>query len=290
MCIIWGVPYLLIRVAVRDLSPATLVFARTAPAALVLVPVALRRGLLHPLLRHWRAVVLYTVAELGIPWVLLAAAEKRLSSSLTSLLVATVPSAGLVLSRASGHADRLDRRRVLGLVLGLGGVAVLVGIDVRGTSLLAVAEMAVVVIGYAIGPLMVSRQLSELPGVGVVAASLGLTALAYAPWAITHPPRRLTLETGGAVAGLTILCTAVAFVLFFQLIAEVGPNRATVITYVNPAVAVLLGVVLLGEPLGLGLAIGFPLILAGSVLATGPSPVGEEEITGAATESGGRAS
>ena len=279
MSVIWGIPYLLIRVAVRDLSPATLVFARTAPAALMLLPVAVSRGALVPVLRRWRIVLAYTVVELGVPWFLLARAEQRLSSSLTSLLVATVPSIGLLVNRLGGRADLLDRRRLAGLALGLAGVAVLVGVDVHGTSFVAAGEMIVVVTGYAVGPILINRQLSDLPGVGVVAVSLAMTAVAYAPWALTHPPHRFPVSVIGSVIGLTVVCTALAFVLFFQLIAEVGPSRATVITYVNPAVAVLLGVLVLGEPFGPGLAIGFPLVLLGSILATAPARSASVETT-----------
>jgi len=279
MSVIWGIPYLLIRVAVRDLSPATLVFARTAPAALMLLPVAASRGALVPVLRRWRLVLLYTAVELGVPWFLLARAEERLSSSLTSLLVATVPSIGLLANRLGGRADLLDRRRLAGLVLGLAGVAVLVGVDVHGTSFVAAAEMIVVVTGYAIGPILINRQLSDLPGVGVVAVSLAMAAVAYAPWALTHPPHRLPASVIASVVGLAVVCTALAFVLFFQLITEVGPSRATVITYINPAVAVLLGVTVLGEPFGPGLAIGFPLVLLGSILATSPARSASVETT-----------
>lgn len=271
MCVIWGIPYLLIRVAVREMSPGTLVFLRTAPACLILLPMAGYRGTLRPLLARWRMIVLYTAVELGVPWLLLASAETRLSSSLSSLLVATVPSAGLILARLGGVGERLDRRRLAGLFVGLAGVATLVGVDVKGTDLPALAEMAVVVVGYALGPLIISHRLGDLPGVGVVAASVTITALAYAPWAATHLPHHLSLEVLGAVATLSLVCTTAAFVLFFDLISEVGPNRATVITYVNPAVAVVLGITTLGEPFGAGLAVGFPLVLAGSVLATGPA-------------------
>jgi drug/metabolite transporter (DMT)-like permease len=277
MSVIWGIPYLMIRVAVRDLSPGTLVFARTFPATLLLLPLAFQRGALGPVLRQWKLVAVYTVVELGVPWLLLARAEQHLSSSLSSLLVATVPSVGLLVNRATGQADHLDRRRLGGLVMGLAGVAVLVGIDVRGTSLPAVAEMAVVVVGYAVGPIIINRRLSELPGVGVVTVSLGMAALAYAPWALSHRPEHLTGSVIASVLGLTVICTALAFVLFFQLIAEVGPSRATVITYINPAIAVLMGVAILGEPFGVGIAVGFPLVLAGSVLATAPASGGPVE-------------
>ena len=277
MSVIWGIPYLMIRVAVRDLSPGTLVFARTFPATLLLLPLAFQRRALGPVLRQWKLVAVYTLVELGAPWLLLARAEQHLSSSLSSLLVATVPSVGLLANRATGQADHLDRRRLAGLVLGLAGVAVLVGIDVRGTSLPAAAEMAVVVIGYAVGPIIINRRLTELPSVGVVTVSLGMAAIAYAPWAATHRPVHLSGSVIASVIGLTVICTALAFVLFFQLIAEVGPSRATVITYINPAVAVLMGVAVLGEPFGVGIAVGFPLVLVGSVLATAPASSGPVE-------------
>lgn len=269
MAVIWGVPYLLIRVAVRDMSPATLVFLRTAPAALLLVPVALRGGGLSSLRGRWPAVVAYTVAELAVPWVLLSSAETRIPSALASLLVATVPIVGAVLARVSGGAEPLGGRRSAGLIVGLAGVGVLVGVDLRQLSGVAVAEVLLTAVGYAAGPLIVARRLSDVPPVPVVAASLALTALAYAPWGLSHPPRHLAAGPVAAVACLAVVCTALAFVLFFALIAEVGPERATVITYLNPAVALLLGVVALGEPFTLGIALGFPMVLAGSALATG---------------------
>ena len=176
--------------------------------------------------------------------------------------------AGLVL--VVGHGDdRMDRRRLLGLLIGIAGVAALVGVDLRGNDLLAVGEVALTALGYAAGPLIISRRFANLPGLGLIAASFALTALGYAPFALSHPVGHLTVEVVAAVATLSLVCTAVAFLLFFALIVEVGPARATVITYVNPAVAVALGVILLGEPFTAGIALGFPLILAGSYLATG---------------------
>jgi len=269
MSIIWGTPYLLIRVAVRELTPETLVFARTLPAAVLLVPVAVRRGQLRPLLRRWPWIVAYTAVELALPWLFLSRAEQHLTSSTAGLLIATVPLVAVVLYRlVSPDTERLSPRRLLGLVVGFAGVGALVGIDLHGTDLAAVAEVAVPAVGYALGPLIISRRLSDLPSLGVVTASVTLTAVVYAPAALTHWPTHVTLEVFGAVAGLAFGCTALAFLLFFALIAEIGPARSTVITYLNPAVAVLLGVVLLGEPFTTGIAVGFPLILVGSVLAT----------------------
>jgi drug/metabolite transporter (DMT)-like permease len=269
MSVIWGTPYLMIRVAVRDLSPATLVFARTLPAAVLLLPLAWRRRQLRPLLSGWQWVVVYSAVEVALPWLFLSRAEQRLASSTAGLLIATVPLLSVVLYRiVSPTTERLTQGRLLGLVVGFAGVGTLVGVDLGGANLVALAEMAVPAVGYSFGPLIISRRLSHLPSLGVVSASVALTALVYAPAALTHRPQHVTLEVALAVAGLALLCTAIAFVLFFALIAEVGPARSTVITYVNPAVAVALGIGLLGERFTAGIAVGFPLIVAGSILAT----------------------
>jgi drug/metabolite transporter (DMT)-like permease len=269
MAVIWGIPYLLIKIAVGELTPAGLVLLRTVVGAALLLPVAAARGWLTPLLPYWRWVIAYTVVEVSLPWFLLSDAERRLSSSLTGLLIAAVPLIGAILQRLTRGDDRMDRERVAGLMVGLAGVAVLVGLNVSFRDLGAVGEVGLVAIGYAAGPIIIARRLPRLPAVGVVAASLALTALAYAPLALPQLPRML--PSGRvllAVGILGVVCTAVAFLLFFALIGEVGPVRATVITYFNPAVALLLGVVLLQEPLTVGAVLGFGLILVGSVLAT----------------------
>jgi len=268
MCVIWGIPYLLIRIAVRNVSPADLVFARTGIAAVMLLPIAVWRHELMPVLRRWRPLVAYTVVELAVPWLLLSDAETKLSSSLSGLLVAAVPLVGVVILAGIGgeRHEPVGRSTLAGLIMGLVGVGALVGLDLHQLDGLALLEIAVVVLGYALGPIILSRSLSDLPGIGVVTGSLVLTALIYAPFAIIDPPQHLP---GGAIASVLVLasvCTALAFVLFFALIAGIGPARAVVITYVNPAVAVLLGVAALGERFTVGMAVGFPLILAGSIL------------------------
>jgi drug/metabolite transporter (DMT)-like permease len=269
MGLIWGIPYLLIKIAVADLHPTALVLFRTTIGALLLVPLAASQGALRPLLRHWRAILLYTAVEVALPWFLLADAERRLSSSLTGLLIAASPSAGAVLVWLSRSRDRIDSRRIAGLALGFVGVAALVGLDVSYRDLGAVGEVLLVAIAYALGPLIIARRLSDLPPVGVVAASLGLTGLAYLPFGLLHLPAALPpVQVLLSVAILGVVCTALAFLLFFALIAEVGPARATVITYVNPAVALLLGVLILAEPFTVGAAVGFLLIVLGSYLAT----------------------
>jgi len=185
--------------------------------------------------------------------------------------VASVPLLGALLSRLTGAHEPLGTRRLAGLGVGFAGVVALLGLDLRG-DVAAIVEMTLVVVGYALGPLIVSRRLADLASLDVVAVSIGLCALAYAPVGIAQLPRAMPSPAViGSVAVLGIACTAVAFLLFFRLIAEVGPVRATVITYVNPAIALLAGVTLLGEPFTPGTAAGFVLIIAGSWLATGPS-------------------
>ncbi len=269
MSVIWGIPYLLIKVAVRDLSPDVLVFCRTAIGAVLLVPVAAARHQLRPVLARWQPLLAYTVAELAGPWLLLSTAEQRLDSSLTALLIAGVPMVGAVLAWSLGERGALGRRGLAGLVVGLAGVGALVGFDVSGGDLPSVAMMVVVAVGYAVGPAIFARRLRGVPPLGVAAASLGICAVGFAPFAALHlpdtvPSTRVVL----AVAVLGVVCTALAFLVFFALIAELGPVRAMVFTYVNPAVAVVLGVVFLGEGFGPATAVGFVLVLAGSFLAT----------------------
>jgi drug/metabolite transporter (DMT)-like permease len=267
MCVIWGIPYLLIRVAVRDVTPGVLVFARTAIGGLILLPLVLRAGGFGPVLRRWRPLIAFTVIEMAVPWWLLSDAETKLSSSMAGLLVAAVPLVGVLVGRLLGSDDRVQAMRMIGLLLGVVGVALLVGLDLGDIHIPAVLEIAAVVIGYAVGPVILARKLSDLPSIPVVSASLLLTAIAYVPFVMLSPPHSLPAEAIGSIVLLGTVCTALAFILFFALISSIGPARATVITYVNPAVAVLFGVTVLGEQFTLGMAVGFPLILAGSVLA-----------------------
>jgi drug/metabolite transporter (DMT)-like permease len=287
MCVIWGIPYLMIRVAVRELAPVTLVFLRTGIAALLLLPFAAFRGQLLPLVRRWRPLLVYTAIEVAIPWVLLARAETRLSSSLTGLLLAGVPLVGALVVTFTGDRERQGARRWIGLFIGLVGVGALVGLDVAQVDALAVAEVFGVAVCYAIGPIVLSRHLKEAPALGVVTASLVLSAVAYAPLAaLRWPAQTPSAHVVWSVLGLAIVCTALAFLLFFALIAELGPVRATVITYVNPAVAAVVGVIFLNETLTTGMLVGFALVLAGSVLATRrpPVPVADRRHTFAAKD------
>ncbi|MCV2489372.1 EamA family transporter [Geodermatophilus sp. YIM 151500] len=270
MSVIWGIPYLLIKVAVDEVSPVLVVVARCVIGAALLLPWTIARGELRPALRRWRPLLLFTVLEMTGPWLLLSWGEQSLTSSLTGLLVATVPFVAALTARLSGDVDRLTPVRVAGLVIGLGGIVALLGLDVGAAELLPIGALALVVVGYATAPMVVTRALPDVTGVAASAVALTVTAVVYAPFALADLPR-LPAASGRALLSLALLgvvCTALALALFFALIREVGPQRALVITFLNPAVAVLLGVLLLGEPFTLGLAIGLPLILLGCVLAT----------------------
>jgi len=273
MGIIWGIPYLLIKVAVAEIEPATLVLGRTAIGTALLLPIALLRSDVRALRPHWRLIVVYTFVEVIAPWFLLSHAEQRLSSSLSGLLVAGVPLVGALLAWATSHDDRPDVWRWIGLALGFLGVALVVGFNVAADDLLAVVEVGLVVLGYATGAMLIAR-LRGVPTMAVVAASLALAALVYLPLGIAQLPTTLpSTQALASVAVLGVVCTAPAFLVFFALIREVGANRATVITYVNPAVAVALGVWLLGEPFTASIAAGFVLIAFGSFLGTRSRPV-----------------
>jgi drug/metabolite transporter (DMT)-like permease len=268
MCVIWGIPYLLIRVAVREVTPATLVFMRTAVSAALLLPLAAARGELRPLAARWRPLLAFAAIEIAVPWLALSSAERRVSSSLTALLIAATPMVSVALAVASG-GERLGRRRLGGLLVGLAGVAAIVGLDLEHTSGVGLGELAVVAVCYAAGPWLLNRYLAGAPGIGVIALSVAAGAAAYAPVAAFQLPASVpSSHVLLSLAGLALVCTALAFVLFFALIAEVGPLRATVITYVNPAVAAILGVVVLDESFTAGMGIGFALVLAGSYVAT----------------------
>jgi drug/metabolite transporter (DMT)-like permease len=274
MSVIWGVPYLLIRVAVRDVNPSGVVFARTAIAALLLLPLAVTRGQPKRLRGRWHWLVAFTVLEIALPWYLLTSAEEHLTSSLAGLLVAAVPLIGVVLSRLLGDTEVMTRRRGAGLFLGFAGVAFLVGLQFGHVDTTAVVEVILVAVCYAAGPFVLSRRLSDVPSVAVLSAALTMTAIGYAPFAIASRPSHVGIKPALAILALAVVCTAIGFLVFFALIAEVGPTRSTVITYVNPAVAIGLGVAVLGEHLTAGMIVGFPLVLVGSVLATSHRQVG----------------
>ena len=269
MSVIWGIPYLLIRITVAEISPVLLVFSRTAIAAALLLPIALLRVDLRSVVRHWPWIIAFAVIEIAIPWLMLGAAEQTISSSLAGLLIAGVPIAGAAIAAILGGADRVGRRQLAGMLIGFAGVAAIVGGDFKAESALALVQVAVVVVCYALGPFILSRRLVGVPSLGIMAISLTLTALLYAPVAlVSWPATQPSQEVLASIAILAVVCSAVAFLLFAALIREVGPVRATVITYVNPVVAAVLGVLILHETLSVPMLVGFALAIAGSTLAT----------------------
>lgn len=277
MSVIWGIPYLFIRVAVAEITPATLVLGRTAIATAILLPIALLRVDLRPVLARWKWVVAFAVVEIAIPWVALGSAEQHLSSSLSGLLIAGVPLAGTVIALVTGGSDRLGRNGLIGLAVGFLGVAAIVGGNFGTADITALGQVAVVILGYAIGPAILSRRLHGLPSVGVMALSLALCAAVYVPIAAVQLPAVMpSWNVLASVLVLAVVCTAAAFLVFAALIGEVGPVRATIITYINPGVAALLGVLVLHEEFTVAMGIGFVLVIAGSALATRPSAAAPE--------------
>jgi drug/metabolite transporter (DMT)-like permease len=269
MSVIWGIPYLLIKIAVEGVSVPVLVLARTAIGAAVLLPVMLYRREWTQVLRHWKPVLAFAFFEMIAAWLLLSDAERRLTSSLTGLLIAATPIVVAVLDRFTGGERRMGPKRMAGLGVGFAGVAVLAGPELTGGSAWSVAEVLLVSTCYAIAPLIAARYLSDVPALPLAAACLGVAAVVYAlPAAATWPTEMPSTRVLLAIATLALICTALAFLVFFALIREVGPARALVFTYVNPAVALAAGVLILNEPITVWHLAGLALILTGSVLAT----------------------
>ena len=269
MCVIWGIPYLLIKVAVDGVSVPFLVFSRTAIGALLLLPLAARGGALRTVPRYWRPLLAFACLEIIIPWLLLSDAERRLSSSTSGLMIAATPILAVALARVSGGTERLGRIRWGGLLLGLAGVAVLALPHLGGGSGWAFGEVLLTALGYSIAPLIAARYLTDLGSLPMTATCLTFAALVYLPFAVLNRPH--AMPAGKVVISLValgVICTALAFVVFLDLIKEAGTSRAMVFTYINPAVAIAAGVVILGERLTPLIGISFALILVGSGLAT----------------------
>jgi drug/metabolite transporter (DMT)-like permease len=282
--VIWGMPYLFIKIAVEEISPSLMAWSRLAIAAAVLLPVAWKLGALRGLAARWRTLTVFAAVEMAVPWPLLGFGEVHVSSSLAAILIAAVPLFVALLATRFDHSERPTPIRLAGMLIGLGGVVALVGIDIggKGDELLGALAILVVAFLYAIGPMIVKRRLSDVDPLGPVAASLGIATLLVTPFAaVSLPGSAPSADTIASVVVLGLLCSALAFLFFFRLIAEVGPGRATVITYINPVVALALGVAILDESVTTGVVVGLLLILAGSWLSTdGRVPPGLAAIAG----------
>ena len=271
--LIWGIPYLFIRIAVRGgVTPLVLAWGRLTLAAVVLIALAWRAGRLSDARGPWRWLFAYAVVEVSIPFPLIAFGEQHVASSVAAIVIAAVPLIGAVLALRFDRSERPTPLRAVGLVIGFAGVIALVGIDVAGRpdELLGTGAILVAAVGYSIGPMIIKHRLGGLDPRATIGVSLAIASLLLAPGAALDLPSRT--PTAGAVASVVVLglvCTAAAFVILTMLIHEAGTSRAMVITYINPVVAVALGVTLLGEQPGAGAVAGLLLILAGSWLSTG---------------------
>ena len=271
----WGMPYLFIRIAVEDFSTWTIVFSRVVIGAAVLIPIAMKRDVLKPALKAWPYVLAYAVIEMIFPWFLITEAERVINSGLAGLLVATVPFFGLLIGIFYQKDKSLKHPKTLaGLAVGFTGVVLLVGIDALSghISLPHVLMIILAAVGYSIAPVIVATKIPHVSGVAVNGLAMAIVAVVYAIPAALALPKEVAanppVESWLSILGLGVICSAVAFVAFFQLIKEIGSTRSTLVTYMNMAVAVVLGILLLGEPITAGILIGFPLVLVGSYSAT----------------------
>ncbi len=270
--VLWGIPYLFIKLAVEDLSPVMVAWGRILVAFAILLPYALHKGALRGLGKHWKPLLIYSIVEIVLPWPLIGFGEQRVSSGLAAILIAAVPLVVALMALRMDPDERAEGARLVGLVIGFAGVVVLLGFDVAGRpgELLGGLAILLAAVGYAAGPMIIKHRFGNLDPLGPVTASMGISALVLTPPALASAPASMpSSDTIISVVVLGLACSALAFLLFFALIGEVGPGRATVITYVNPVVAVALGVALLDESLAPSAVAGLLLILAGSWLSTG---------------------
>jgi drug/metabolite transporter (DMT)-like permease len=271
--VLWGMPYLLIKVVVDDgMPPAFLAWSRVVIGAAVLIAFALYAGNLSALRGRGRWLVAFTIFEIALPFPLIAFGEQHVSSSLTAIVIASAPLFVALLALRFDATERVGGLRLAGLFTGLAGVVALVGVDVGGSSkeLVGVAAILAATVCYAIGPMLFKRHLSDLDASATMAACLALASLLLLPAALFRPPTEAPSGTAlVALLALGLLCTALGLVLYGVLVAEAGAGRALVVTYVNPLVAVALGVAILDERPGPGAFVGLALILVGSWLATG---------------------
>jgi drug/metabolite transporter (DMT)-like permease len=275
----WGVPYFFIRIAAEEFSPSMIIFARTLLGAAVLIPLAIKRDSLRPALKAWKYVLAFAVIEMMIPWLALTTAESgdpvHINSGLAGLLIGTVPFFSVFLGYFYiGDKSVFHPKTIFGLVTGFAGLFLLVGIDAfQGhVELFWVSVVIIGAIGYAIAPTIVAKHASHVPSEGVISISMVLVAIVYAIPAFAQPFQpgvtEATADGWIALIILGVVCSAIAFVVFFALIKEIGSTRATLITYPNTLIAILLGVLFLQEPLTTGMMFGIPLVILGSYFAT----------------------
>jgi drug/metabolite transporter (DMT)-like permease len=268
----WGIPYLLMKVAVRDIEPAVIVCGRVLIGAAILIPIAIHQKVLMDAIRGWRYVLPYAFFEMMIPWILITNAEKQISSGLAGLLIATVPIWSTIFASMSGDKTVWHSKRLVGMLVGFFGLIGLVGYEsiIGSSDPLSIAMMLIAAISYSYAVNMISQKLPDVSGIAINGLAMVFTSLAYAPLMIVQFPEVSTVskESAASLLALGVFSTALAFISFFIVLKEIGPARASIGTYVNTAVAVVLGVMILSEPLTIGIIIGLPLVMIGSFLAS----------------------
>ena len=268
----WGIPYLLMKVAVRDIEPAVIVCGRVLIGAAILIPIAMHQKVLMDAIRGWRYVLPYAFFEMMIPWILITNAEKQISSGLAGLLIATVPIWSTIFASMTGDKTVWHSKRLVGMLVGFIGLIGLVGYEsiIGSSDPLSIAMMLVAAISYSYAVNMISQKLPDVSGIAINGLAMVFTSIAYAPLMIVQFPEvsTVSMESASSLLALGVFSTALAFISFFIVLKEIGPARASIGTYVNTAVAVVLGVMILSEPLTIGIIIGLPLVMIGSFLAS----------------------
>lgn len=269
--LLWGVPYLFMKVAVEELSTPLIVFSRVFIGALVLIPLAIYKNTFRPALKYWRYIALYAVLEMVIPWSLITSAQRGLSSGVVALLVATVPIWATFFAHHSGDTTAAHRTRIFGIAIGLVGIALIVGIESLNDvgNIVSLVSVLIAAFSYAWAVNMITSKAPNTSGVAINGIAMAISTVVFAPFALTHlPANSPSSEAVASTIGLGVICTALAFWVFFKVLDEIGAARASLVVYPNTAIAVLLGIVLLNEKLTLAIAIGLPLVLIGSYYAS----------------------
>ena len=264
---LWGASYLFIKIGLDDLSPAGIVFARTSLAALVLLPFAIRSGGMTPLWRRAPAIALLAAVQVAGPFLLISAGEQHIPSSLAGILVASAPIFTAILAIWLDQAERLSTNGVIGVVIGILGVALLLGVEVEGSGLGGGLMVVLASVGYALGGFGLKRYFTGYQPLALVAGTMTASAIMTLPLFLIDTPSHVGLDTVGAMAALGLGGTGIAFVIYYTLNHAIGPTRTSLVAYVAPVFAVVYGVTLLDENFGFGTAIGIVLIIGGSWLA-----------------------
>jgi drug/metabolite transporter (DMT)-like permease len=271
---LWGIPYLFIKVAVDPqdgFSPAIVVFGRVLIGALVLIPIAICDKSFFGALKYWRFIAVYALFEMVGPWILIGTAEQKISSGLAGLLVSSVPIFSTLIASAYGDKSVWQPKRLFGIAIGFLGVFLLVGIESLTGSSDPISILMVIAasIGYAFAVIYITRKMPDGSGIAINGIAMVMTAVFYSPALFFFwPDRAVSNEAVYSLIALGVFSTGIAFALFFTVMAEIGPTRASLVTYMNTAFAVVLGVIILNEPLTVGIMVGLPLVLIGSYLSS----------------------